>query len=170
MTLQPGDQLGPSGILALVGSGGMGEVYKAVDSRLERTVAIKILPHGHTRDSNAQQRLAREARLVAGLSHPHICRLFDVGQHDGADFLVMEYLEGETLASRLTRGRLPMEQAIRYGIEMAGALAAAHAAGIVHRDLKPANVILTRSGAKLLDFGVAKPRSALSIVEADGTT
>jgi Tol biopolymer transport system component/predicted Ser/Thr protein kinase len=170
MTLQPGDQLGPYQILSLVGSGGMGEVYRAVDSRLERPVAIKVLPHAHTRDSNARQRLAREARLVAGLSHPHICRLFDVGQHDGADFLVMEYLEGETLASRLTRGPLPMEQAIRYGIEMAGALAAAHAAGIVHRDLKPANVILTRSGAKLLDFGVAKPRSALSLVESDGTT
>ncbi len=170
MTLQPGDQLGPYQILTLVGSGGMGEVYRATDSRLERTVAIKVLPHAHTGDSNARQRLAREARLVAGLSHPHICRLFDIGQHDGADFLVMEYLEGETLASRLTRGRLPMEQAIRYGIEMAGALAAAHAAGIVHRDLKPANVILTRSGAKLLDFGVAKPRSALSLVETDGTT
>ncbi len=170
MTLQPGDQLGPYQILSLVGSGGMGEVYKAVDSRLDRTVAIKVLPHAHTGDTSAQQRLTREARLVAGLSHPHICRLFDIGQHDGADFLVMEYLEGETLASRLARGRLPMEQAIRYGIEMAGALAAAHAAGIVHRDLKPANVILTRSGAKLLDFGVAKPRSALSLVETDGTT
>ena len=170
MTLQPGDQLGPYEILSLVGSGGMGEVYKAVDSRLERTVAVKVLPHAHTRDSHAQQRLTREARLVAALSHPHICRLFDVGQHDGADFLVMEFLEGETLARRLQRGRLPLEQALRYGIEMAGALAAAHAAGIVHRDLKPSNVILTRSGAKLLDFGVAKPRSALSIVEADGTT
>ena len=170
MTLQPGDQLGPYEILSLVGSGGMGEVYKAVDSRLERTVAIKVLPHTHTRDTNAQQRLTREARLVAGLSHPHICRLFDIGQHDGADFLVMEYLEGQTLASRLTRGKLPLEQALRYGIEMAGALAAAHAAGIVHRDIKPSNVILTGSGAKLLDFGVAKPRSALSIVEGDGTT
>src|SRR4026209_1000101 len=116
MTLQPGDQLGPYQILSLVGSGGMGEVYRAVDSRLERPVAINVLPHAHTRDSNARQRLAREARLVAGLSHPHICWLFDVGQHDGADFLVMEYLEGETLASRLTRGPLPMEQAIRYGI------------------------------------------------------
>src|SRR5262245_39729009 len=169
MTLQPGDQLGPSGILALVGSGGMGEVYKAVDSRLERTVAVKVLPHSSAFDSTAQQRLTREARLVAGLSHPHICRLFDVGQHDGADFLVMEFLEGETLAQRLARGRPPLDQALRCGIEIAGALAAAHAAGVVHRDLKPSNVILTKSGAKLVDFGVAKPRSALSIVEADGT-
>jgi Tol biopolymer transport system component len=170
MTLQPGDQLGPYEILSLVGAGGMGEVYKATDSRLQRTVAIKVLPPRSTQDLNAQQRLAREARVIAGLSHPHICPLFDVGRHDGADFLVMEFLEGETLANRLARGRLPLEQVLRYGIEMAGALAAAHAAGIVHRDLKPSNVILTKSGAKLLDFGVAKPHADVSVTEVDGTT
>jgi serine/threonine protein kinase len=137
MSLQPGDQLGPYEILSLVGTGGMGEVYKALDSRLDRTVAIKVLPPSRTQDLTARQRLAREARVIAGLSHPNICPLFDVGQQNGADFLVMEFLEGETLASRLARGRLPLDQALRYGIEMAGALAAAHSAGIVHRDLKP---------------------------------
>src|SRR6476619_7084869 len=156
MSLQPGDQLGPYEILSLVGTGGMGEVYKALDSRLDRTVAIKVLPPSRTQDLTARQRLAREARVIAGLSHPNICPLFDVGQQNGADFLVMEFLEGETLASRLARGRLPLDQALRYGIEMAGALAAAHSAGIVHRDLKPSNVILTKSGVKLLDFGLAK--------------
>src|SRR6476469_8681396 len=156
MPLQPGDQLVPYEILSLVGTGGMGEVYKALDSRLDRTVAIKVLPPSRTQDLTARQRLAREARVIAGLSHPNICPLFDVGQQNGADFLVMEFLEGETLASRLARGRLPLDQALRYGIEMAGALAAAHSAGIVHRDLKPSNVILTKSGAKLLDFGISK--------------
>src|SRR5262245_57347923 len=170
MSLQPGDQLGPYEILSLVGTGGMGEVYKALDSRLDRTVAIKVLPPSRTQDLTARQRLAREARVIAGLSHPHICPLFDVGQQNGADFLVMEFLEGETLATRLARGRLPIDQALRYGIEMAGALAAAHAAGIVHRDLKPSNVILTRSGAKLLDFGIAKPRPELAAANSEGTT
>ena len=167
MSLQPGDQLGPYEILSLVGTGGMGEVYKALDSRLDRTVAIKVLPPSRTQDLTARQRLAREARVIAGLSHPHICPLFDVGQQNGADFLVMEFLEGETLASRLARGRLPLDQALRYGIEMAGALAAAHSAGIVHRDLKPSNVILTKSGAKLLDFGIAKPRPELAAAQSD---
>jgi len=170
MSLQPGDQLGPYEILSLVGTGGMGEVYKALDSRLDRTVAIKVLPPSRTQDLTARQRLAREARVIAGLSHPHICPLFDVGQQNGADFLVMEFLEGETLATRLARGRLPLEQALRYGIEMAGALAAAHSAGIVHRDLKPSNVILTRSGAKLLDFGIAKPQPHLTAAQSAGTT
>ena len=147
----------------------MGEVYKAFDTRLERTVAIKVLPPRLTRDGQAQQRFAREARVIAGLSHPHICPLFDIGQYDGTDFLVMEYLEGETLADRLARGKLPLDQALRYAIEMAEALAAAHAAGVVHRDLKPANVILTRSGAMLLDFGIAKPRPEI-VARTDGTT
>ena len=170
MSLQPGDQLGPYEILSLVGTGGMGEVYKALDSRLDRTVAIKVLPPSHTQDLTARQRLAREARVIAGLSHPHICPLFDVGQQNGADFLVMEFLEGETLASRLARGRLPLDQALRHGIEMAGALAAAHSAGIVHRDLKPSNVILTKSGAKLLDFGIAKARPDMAAAQSTGTT
>ncbi len=162
MTLQPGDRLGPYEIDSLVGAGGMGEVYRALDTRLDRTVAIKILPPALTSDDHARRRLAREARIIAGLSHPNICPLFDVGQRDGADFLVMQYLEGETLAHRLSRGLLPLEQALRYGAEMAAALAAAHAAGVVHRDLKPANVILTKTGAKLLDFGIAKPRPDLT--------
>jgi len=170
MPLQPGDQLGPYEILSLVGAGGMGEVYKALDSRLDRTVAIKVLPPSRMQDLTARERLAREARVIGGLSHPHICPLFDVGQQNGADFLVMEFLEGETLASRLARGRLPLDQALRSGIEMAGALAAAHAAGIVHRDLKPSNVILTKSGAKLLDFGLAKPRPELTAAQSEGTT
>jgi eukaryotic-like serine/threonine-protein kinase len=158
MSLTTGTRFGPYEISTLAGAGGMGEVYKALDTRLERTVAIKVLPPSLTQDYQAQQRFAREARVIAGLSHPHICQLFDVGQYDGTDFLVMEYLEGETLANRLARGKLPLEQAMRCAIEMAEALSAAHAAGIVHRDLKPANVILTRSGVKLLDFGLAKPR------------
>jgi serine/threonine protein kinase/Tol biopolymer transport system component len=169
MPLISGTRLGPYEITARVGVGGMGEVYKAFDTRLERTVAIKVLPPRLTQDGQAQQRFAREARVVAGLSHPHICPLFDIGQYDGTDFLVMEYLEGETLATRLARGRLPLEQALRYAIEMAEALAAAHAAGIVHRDLKPANVILTKSGAMLLDFGIAKPRPEI-VARSGGTT
>lgn len=170
MTLTTGTRLGPYEITALIGSGGMGEVYKAFDTRLERTVAIKILSSSLTRDSNARQRFAREARVIAALNHPHICSLFDIGQHEGADFLVMEYLDGETLADRLVRGRLPLDQALRYAIEMAGALAAAHEAGIIHRDLKPANVILTRSGAKLLDFGLAKLRHEIPAVLMGATT
>jgi Tol biopolymer transport system component/tRNA A-37 threonylcarbamoyl transferase component Bud32 len=158
MTLRAGTQLGPYEIVSLIGSGGMGEVYRAFDTRLERPVAIKVLTSKLTSDANAQQRFAREARVVAALSHPHICALFDIGRYEDSDFLVMEFIEGETLADRLLRGPLPLDQALRCAIEMASALAAAHDAGIVHRDLKPANVMLTRSGAKLLDFGLAKLR------------
>ena len=157
MALTPGARLGPYEIVSPAGAGGMGEVYRARDTRLDRTVALKVLPPDLTNDPAARQRFEREARAVAALSHPHICTLHDIGQQDGTDFLVMEYLDGETLAARLARGKLPLDQALHYGIQIADALAAAHKAGIVHRDLKPGNVMLTKSGAKLLDFGLAKP-------------
>jgi serine/threonine protein kinase len=134
----------------------MGEVYKAKDTRLDRTVAIKVLPRELTSDPAAKQRLDREARAVAALSHPHICPLFDIGHQDETDFLVMEYLEGETLRARLSRGKLPLDEALQYGVQIADAIAAAHRGGITHRDLKPANIMLTKSGATLLDFGLAK--------------
>ncbi len=154
--LEPGRALGPYRIESLIGAGGMGEVYRAKDTRLGRTVAIKILPP-HLRDSaDLQSRFEREARAISQLTHPHICTLHDVGHEHGIDFLVMEHLEGETLAARLGRGTIPLDQALRIGIEIAGALDHAHRHGIVHRDLKPGNVMLTKSGAKLLDFGLAK--------------
>jgi serine/threonine protein kinase len=157
MPLTAGATLGPYEILARAGAGGMGEVYKARDTRLNRIVAIKVLPAALTADPDARQRLAREAKAVAALSHPHICSLFDIGHQDGTDFLVMEFLEGETLAERLTRGKLPIDEALRTGIQIADALATAHKAGIIHRDLKPGNAMLTTRGATLLDFGLAKP-------------
>jgi serine/threonine protein kinase len=143
MALEPGARLGPYQIVSPAGAGGMGEVYRARDTRLDRTVAIKVLPPDLTSDPTARQRFEREARAVAALSHPHICTLHDIGHQDGTDYLVMEYLDGETLAARLTRGKLPVDQALQYGIQIADALAAAHKAGIVHRDLKPGNVMLT---------------------------
>jgi eukaryotic-like serine/threonine-protein kinase len=154
--LAPGARLGPYEIVAALGAGGMGEVYRARDTRLDRIVAIKVLAANRITDSQMRLRFDREARAVAALNHPHICHLNDVGHHDGVDFLVMEYLEGETLAARLGRGALPLDEALRYAIESADALSEAHRHGIVHRDLKPANVILTKSGVKLLDFGLAK--------------
>ncbi len=160
MPLEPGSQLGPYEVLAPLGAGGMGEVYRAKDTRLDRTVALKVLPQHLAADPNLRERFEREARAVSSLNHPHICALFDVGRQDGTDFLVMEYLEGETLADRLTRGPLPTEQVLRYGIEIADALDKAHRQGIVHRDLKPGNVMLTKAGAKLLDFGLAKLQAA----------
>ena len=156
MSLSSGARLGPYEIVSPAGAGGMGEVYRARDTRLDRTVALKVLPSDLTNDPAARQRFEREARAVAALSHPHICTLHDIGQQDGTDFLVMEYLDGETLAARLARGKLPLDQALHYGIQIADALAAAHKAGIVHRDLKPGNVMLTPAGTKLLDFGLAK--------------
>ncbi len=158
MSFGPGVRLGPYEIVSPAGAGGMGEVYRARDTRLDRTVAIKVLPPDLTNDPAARQRLEREARAVAALSHPHICTLHDIGHQHETDFLVMEFLDGETLAARLARAKLPLDQALHYGIQIADALAAAHKAGIVHRDLKPGNVMLTKSGAKLLDFGLAKPR------------
>jgi serine/threonine-protein kinase len=156
MTLSPGTRLGPYEILSVVGSGGMGEVYRARDTRLDRIVAVKVLPEAFLQDPGRRQRLEHEARAVSSLSHPHICALHDIGHQDGTDFLVLEYLEGETLAERLRRGPLPLEQVLRLGMEVAGALDAAHRRGIVHRDLKPGNIMVTRTGAKLLDFGLAK--------------
>ena len=156
MTLVAGARLGPYEILAPLGAGGMGEVYKARDTRLERTVAIKVLPSHLSSSAEVRQRFEREAKTISQLSHPHICALYDVGTQDGVEYLVMEYLEGETLADRLAKGPLPLDQTLRYGIEIAGALDKAHRQGIVHRDLKPGNVMLTKSGVKLLDFGLAK--------------
>ena len=157
MPLQPGTSLGPYQIDAPLGAGGMGEVYKATDTRLDRTVAIKVLPEHVASDPDLKQRFEREARTVAALNHPHICTLHDIGTQDGIDFLVMEYLDGQTLAQRLEKGALPLDQALTIAIEIADALDKAHRQGIVHRDLKPANIMLTKAGAKLLDFGLAKP-------------
>src|SRR5437870_6560141 len=134
----------------------MGEVWKARDTRLDRTVAVKVLPSHLSSSAEVRQRFEREAKTISALSHPHICALYDVGNQDGVEFLVMEYLEGETLSDRLARGPLPLEQTLRYGNEIADALDKAHRQGIVHRDLKPGNVMLTKSGVKLLDFGLAK--------------
>jgi eukaryotic-like serine/threonine-protein kinase len=165
MALSPGTRLGPYEILSPLGAGGMGEVYKARDTRLDRTVAIKILPEALAADPLFRDRFDREARAISQLDHPHICALYDVGEQDGTAFLVMQYLEGETLAGRLAKGALPLDQALLYAIQVADALDKAHRAGIVHRDLKPANVMLTKAGAKLLDFGVAK----LMAVDGDVT-
>src|SRR5215470_6147576 len=153
MPLSFGTMLGPYEIQAPAGTGGMGEVYKARDTRLDRTVAIKVLPDELAADSELRQRLEREARSISRLSHAHICRLYDIGRQDGTYFLVMEYLEGETLEQRIRRGPLPVSLVLQYAVEIADALHKAHQEGIVHRDLKPGNVMLTRSGTKLLDFG-----------------
>jgi eukaryotic-like serine/threonine-protein kinase len=157
MALTPGTRLGAYEVLALLGSGGMGDVYRARDTRLGRTVAIKILRDTHP---DLQSRFAREAKLIAALAHPHICTLFDIGHERGTDYLVMECLDGETLADRLKRGALPLDQALKTAIEIGDALDRAHRAGIVHRDLKPSNVMLAKAGAKLLDFGLAKFHAA----------
>jgi serine/threonine protein kinase len=160
MALASGAKLGPYEIVAPLGAGGMGEVYRARDTRLDRTVAVKILPAHLSSNLEAKQRFEREARAISSLNHPNICTLHDVGHQDGTDFLVMEYLEGETLADRLAKGPLPPEQVLRYGIDICEGLEKAHKSGVVHRDLKPGNVMLTKSGAKLLDFGLAKPLGA----------
>jgi eukaryotic-like serine/threonine-protein kinase len=156
MALASGMKLGPYEIVAPVGAGGMGEVYRAHDTRLGRDVAIKVLPQQFSTDPDLKQRFEREARAISSLSHPHICPLYDVGSQDGIEYLVMEYLDGQTLADRLLRGPLPMPELLKIGIEVADALDKAHRQGIVHRDLKPGNVMLTNSGAKLMDFGLAK--------------
>ena len=156
MSLEAGTKLGPYEISAPIGAGGMGEVYRAKDTRLGRDVAVKVLPAHMSSSPELRQRLEREAKTISQLSHPHICMLHDVGHQNGTDYLVMEFLEGETLADRLAKGALPIEQALRIGIEIAGALDAAHRSGIVHRDLKPGNIMLTKTGVKLLDFGLAK--------------
>ena len=157
MPLAPGAKLGPYEILTPLGAGGMGEVYRARDTRLERSVAIKILPAQFSSDPVHKQRFEREAKAISHLNHPHICVLHDIGHQDGIDYLVMECVEGETLAKRLEKGPLPLEQVLKLGAQIADALDKAHRSGVVHRDLKPANIMLTPSGAKLLDFGLAKP-------------
>src|ERR1700730_7187636 len=156
MTILPGRRLGPYEILSAIGAGGMGEVYKARDTRLDRTVAIKVLPTHLADRAELRERFEREAKTIASLNHPHICTLFDTGDQDEIDFLVMEHIEGETLAQRLQKGSLPIQQVLQYAIEIADALDKAHRKGITHRDLKPANIMLTKSGTKLLDFGLAK--------------
>jgi WD40 repeat protein/predicted Ser/Thr protein kinase len=168
MAISSGARLGPYEILSPLGAGGMGEVYKARDTRLERTVAVKVLPQRLSASPEARQRFEREAKTISQLSHPHICALYDVGREGETEYLVMEYLEGETLTERLAKEPLPLEQMLRYGVEIADALDKAHRQGIVHRDLKPSNVMLTKSGVKLLDFGLAKamtpvaPRTSLT--------
>jgi eukaryotic-like serine/threonine-protein kinase len=157
MTLTPGTRLGPYEVQTPLGAGGMGEVYRARDTRLDRTVALKVLTANLSENPEFRQRFEREARTVSSLNHPHICQLFDVGQQDGTDFLVMEFLDGETLAERLRKSAVPLNELLKIGMEVAEALAVAHRAGIVHRDLKPGNIMLTKSGAKLMDFGLAKP-------------
>lgn len=157
MALTSGTKLGPYEIQSVLGAGGMGEVYRALDTRLDRTVAIKVLASHLSSSPELKQRMEREARSISALNHPHICQLYDLGSQDGTDFLVMEFLEGETLAERLKKGALPLPEILKTGIAVAEALAVAHRQGIVHRDLKPANIMLTHSGAKLMDFGLAKP-------------
>src|SRR5712691_11225829 len=176
MTISTGTRLGPYEVVAPHGAGGMGEVWKARDTRLERSVAIKVLPAEFAENAQLKLRFEREAKTISQLNHPHICTLYDVGETDlsvGAGtlagaappglpaphkvpYLVMELLDGESLADKLTKGPLPIEQVLRYGIEIAEALEKAHKAGVVHRDVKPSNIMITKSGAKLLDFGLAK--------------
>jgi len=160
VALTVGTRLGPYEVAAQIGVGGMGEVYKARDTRLDRTVAIKVLTETLASDPQFRERFDREARAISQLTHPHICTLHDVGEHTGTAYLVMEYLEGETLEHRLQKGALPLDQALTIAIQLTSALDQAHRAGITHRDLKPGNIMLTKSGAKLLDFGLAKTGAA----------
>ena len=169
MALTAGTKLGPYEVLGALGAGGMGEVYRARNTRLERTVAIKILPEHLASDPGRRARFEREARIVSGLSHPNICALFDLGEQNGIHYVVLEYLEGETLADRLAKGPMPVSEVLKVGADIASALDAARRYGIVHRDLKPANVMLTKTGTKLLDFGVAKPSPALASAAAADT-
>ncbi len=154
MALSAGVRLGPYEIVSAIGAGGMGEVYKATDTRLDRTVAIKVLLAHVADDPDLRQRFEREAKTISSLNHPHICTLHDIGQQDGTDYLVMEYLEGETLAARLTKGPLPTDQVLRYATEIADALDKAHRKGITHRDLKPGNIMITKAGTKVKKYNV----------------
>src|SRR5688572_29944790 len=169
--LPSGTRLGPYEVLGLIGEGGMGQVYRAADTRLDRAVAIKVMPAALAADKVRRERFEREARSISKLEHPNICPLYDVGELPesvgGGLFLVMQFLEGETLAQRLSRGALSIKDTLDVGIQIAEALAAAHRAGIVHRDLKPGNVMLTRAGARLLDFGLAR---TVTSARADGVT
>ncbi len=169
MTIEAGRRLGPYEIEEAIGAGGMGEVYRARDTRLDRVVAIKVLPAHLAENPELRQRLEREAKAISSLSHPHICPLYDIGHEGGVDYLVMEYIDGRTLGERLVDGPLSLAETLKYGIQVADALEKAHRQGIVHRDLKPGNIMLTASGAKLLDFGLAKADSAVGGSNADLT-
>src|SRR5258707_4787371 len=169
MALSSGTRLGPYEIQSPLGAGGMGEVYRALDTRLDRTVAIKVLASHLSSSPELKQRMEREARAISSLNHPHICHLYDIGSQDGTDYLVMEFLEGETLAERLRKGAMPLNEIYKIAIGVAEALAVAHRQGIVHRDLKPGNIMLTQSGAKLMDFGLAKPLGMKSAGPGSGS-
>ena len=160
MPLSAGDKLGPYEIVSPIGKGGMGEVYKARDTRLDRTVAIKVLPQHIAKRDDLRLRFEREARAVASLNHPHICVLHDIGSHDGTGYMVMEFMDGETLAARIEKGPIPLDQALKFATQIADALDRAHRAGVTHRDVKPHNIMLTRDGVKVLDFGLAKSTAA----------
>ena len=166
MPIAFGTKLGPYEVQSALGAGGMGEVYRAVDTRLDRLVAVKVLPTHLTSDSGFRERFDREAKAISALSHPGICTLFDVGHQDGVDFLVMEYLEGETLEQKVSKGPVPASELLRIAIQVADALERAHRQGLIHRDLKPGNIMLTKSGAKLLDFGLAKRVADSSVANA----
>jgi len=170
MSLTSGTKLGPYEIQSPLGAGGMGEVYRAIDTRLDRTVAVKVLASHLSTSPELKQRMEREARAISSLNHPHICHLYDIGSQNGADYLVMEFLEGETLAERLRKGPLSLAEVYKIGIDVAEALAVAHRSGIVHRDLKPGNIMLTSSGAKLMDFGLAKPLGMQAASAGSGST
>src|SRR5207237_4962849 len=167
--LTPGTRLGPYEISTPLGAGGMGEVYRAQDTRLNREVAIKVLPAELSANAQLRARFEREAKSISSLNHPNICTLHDVGSEDGVDFLVMELVEGESLADRLARGPLPPDLVLKTAVEIADALDKAHRRGITHRDLKPGNVMLTKSGAKLLDFGLAKSSDVVAVSPASAT-
>lgn len=166
MALNAGERLGPYEVVSPVGAGGMGEVYRGLDTRLDRTVAIKVLSSSLSNSAELKLRFEREAKAISSLNHPNICALYDVGLENGTDFLIMEFIEGETLAEVLKRGPLPLDKAMRVAMEIVDALEKAHRSGIVHRDLKPGNIMLTKQGAKLMDFGLAKPVSVLSATPA----
>jgi eukaryotic-like serine/threonine-protein kinase len=170
MPLAVGARVGPYEILSTLGTGGMGEVYRARDTRLDRTVAIKVLPDSLSSDPQFRERFEREARAVAALDHPHICGIYDVGAVDGTHYLVMPHLDGQTLAARLEKAPLPLDEALKVAAEIADALDKAHRQGITHRDLKPANIMLTKAGAKLLDFGLAKLKAPDGPISMSGMT
>ncbi len=169
MPLSAGDKLGPYVVTASIGAGGMGEVYKARDTRLDRSVAIKVLPEHIAKRDDLRARFEREARAVASLNHPNICTLHDIGNQNGTGYMVMEFMEGETLAARIAKGALPLDQALKFGVQIADALDRAHRAGVTHRDVKPANIMLTRDGVKVLDFGLAKSSASQKLGPNDTT-